>query len=156
MLFLYRFFCGVLSVEFFGIYPEKIFNLCAKNRINIWNIENKKQKLCCNITVKDFLKLPKILRKSGIRVHITKKSGFPFFIRKYNKRFGIFVGIVLFFVFLQIMSGYIWIIEVEGNKTVSSQEIISICDILGIKQGVKKSKINSKADAQDILLKTDK
>lgn len=155
MLFLYRFLSGALLVEFSGIYPEKIFNLCARNRINIWGMQHKEQKLCCNITVKDFLKLPKILRKSGIRVHILKKSGFPFFIRKYNKRFGVFAGIVLFFLFLQIMSGYIWIIEVEGNKNVDAQNIITACESLGIKQGVKKSKINAKADAQDLLLKTE-
>lgn len=155
MLFLYRFFCGVLSVEFSGIYPEKVLNLCSKNKISIWSAKFKKGKICCKITVKDFLKLPKILRKSGIRVHILRKSGFPFFINKYNKRFGIFTGVLLFFAVLYIMSGYIWIIDVVGNTKTETKEILSVCEQIGIKTGVKASSISSKNAAQQLLLKTD-
>lgn len=156
MLFLYRFFCGVLKVEFFGVYPEKVLNLCARNGINVWSARYKKQKICCKMIARDFLLLHKILRKSGIKVHILEKRGFPFFIRKYNKRFGIVLGFIVFFSFLQIMSGYIWIIDVVGNETVKKSEIISHCEEIGIKQGVRKSKISPKADAQELLLKNDK
>lgn len=156
MLFLYRFFCGVLKVEFFGVYPEKVLNLCARNGINVWSARYKKQKIYCKMIARDFLLLHKILRKSGIKVHILEKRGFPFFIRKYNKRFGIVLGFIIFFSFLQIMSGYIWIIDVVGNETVKESEIISHCEEIGIKQGVRKSKISPKADAQELLLKNDK
>ncbi len=155
MLFLYRFFCGVLSVEFSGIYPEKVLNLCSKNKISIWSAKFKKGKICCKITVKDFLKLPKILRKSSIRVHILQKSGFPFFINKYNRRFGFFAGVLLFFTTLYILSGYIWIIDVVGNTKTETKEILTVCEQMGIKQGIKASSISSKNAAQQLLLKTD-
>ena len=156
MLFLYRFFCGILEVEFSGIYPEKILNLCAQNRIGVWNSRFLWQKIRLFITVKDFRKLPKILKKSGVRVHILSKKGFPFFWNRYKKRLGIFTGIVLFFATLQFMSGFIWIIEVEGNKTVQTNEIISVCSELGIKTGTKSSTIDTKNKVQDLLLKMDK
>ena len=156
MLFLYRYFSGVLLVEFFGIYPEKLLNLCAKNGINIWSARYINQKIRAKILARDFIKLRKILRKSGIKVHIIQKNGFPFFIRKYNKRLGFLIGLVIFFFFLQVMSGYIWIIEVKGNKTVSESQIVSACNEIGIKEGIKKNKISAKADAQELLLKLDK
>ncbi len=155
MLFLYRFFCGVLSVEFMGVYPEKVLNLCSKNKISIWSAKFKNGKINCKITVKDFLKLPKILRKSGIRVHILRKSGFPFFIKKYSKRFGIFTGLLLFFAVLYMMSGYIWIIDVVGNTNTDTKEIINVCEQIGIKTGVRASGISAKNAAQQLLLKTD-
>lgn len=155
MLFLYRFFCGVLGVEFSGIYPEKVLNLCTKNKISIWSAKFKNGKINCKITVKDFLKLPKILRKSGIRVHILKKSGFPFFIKRYSKRFGIFTGFILFFAVLYMMSGYIWIIDVVGNTKTATSEILNVCEQIGIKTGVKASSISAKNAAQQLLLKTD-
>lgn len=156
MLFLYRFFCGILEIELSGIYPEKIFSFLAQNRINVWNSRFANQKIRLYITVKDFRRLPQILKKSGIRVHILRKKGFPFFIKKYRKRFGIFMGIILFFAILQFMSGYIWIIDVTGNKTVSDSEILNGCESLGIKVGTKKSQIDTKNTVQDLLLKTDK
>ncbi|MBQ4119833.1 MAG: sporulation protein YqfD [Clostridia bacterium] len=155
MLFLYRFFCGVLSVEFSGIYPEKVLNLCTKNKISIWSAKFKNGKINCKITVKDFLKLPKILRKSGIRVHILRKSGFPFFIKRYSKRFGIFTGFILFFAVLYMMSGYIWIIDVVGNTKTATSDILNVCEQIGIKTGVKASGISAKNVAQQLLLKTD-
>ena len=156
MLYLYRFFCGILEVEFFGIYPEKIINLCAKNRIAVWNVHYGNKKIRLFITVKDFKRLPKILKRSGLRLHILNKTGFPFFINRYKRRFGIFAGIVIFFAVLQFMSGFIWIIEVEGNKTVTDREILAICKDLGIKTGVKRNSIDTKNTPQDLLLKTDK
>ena len=156
MLYLYRFFCGILEVEFFGIYPEKIINLCAKNRIAVWNVHYGNNKIRLFITVKDFKRLPKILKRSGLRLHILNKTGFPFFINRYKRRFGIFAGIVIFFAVLQFMSGFIWIIEVEGNKTVTDREILAICEEIGIKIGVKRNSIDTKNTPQDLLLKTDK
>ncbi len=155
MLFLYRFFCGILEVEFSGIYPEKILNLCAQNRIGVWNSRFLGQKIRLFITVKDFKKLPKILRRSGIRAHILRKKGFPFFINKYKRRFGIFAGVILFFAVLQFMSSFIWIMQVQGNKTVKTTEIIAVCSELGIKIGAKSNSIDTKNRAQDLLLKMD-
>lgn len=153
MLFLYRLFCGVLEIEFSGIYPEKVMTLCAQNKINIWSARFKNKKIRCKITVKDFLKLPAILKKSGIRVHIRQKSGFPFFIKKYKKRMGIFSGIVFFFAFLYIMSGFVWIVNVEGNQTTKTADIIKCCNEIGIKEGVRKKSIDTKNSAQLLLLK---
>jgi similar to stage IV sporulation protein len=156
MLYIYRFFCGILELELSGIYPEKILNLCAKNRISVWNTRVFGQKIRFYITVKDFKKLPEILKKSGIRVHILKKKGFPFFINRYKKRLGVFVGIVLFISCLQFMSSFIWNIDVIGNRNVEKSEIISICEDLGIKVGVKSGSIDTKNKVQELLLKTDK
>lgn len=156
MLFLYRFFCGILEIELSGIYPEKIFTLFAQNRIAVWNSRFQNKKIRLFITVRDFMKLPEILKKSGIRVHILTKKGFPFFVKKYKKRLGIFVGIALFFVILQFMSGFIWSIEIVGNKTVSKSEILAVCEEFKIKSGTRKSVIDTKNTPQELLLKMDK
>ncbi len=156
MLYLYRFFCGILELEFWGVYPEKILNLCVKNKITVWNTRFSKQKITLNITVRDFKKLPKLLKKSGVKLHILSKKGFPFFMKKYNKRFGVFAGIITFFLVLQFMASFVWVIDVVGNENVEKSEIISICEELGIKIGVRSSSIDTKNIVQDLLLKTDK
>ena len=53
------------------------------------------------------------------------------------------------------MSGYIWIIDVVGNTKTETKEILSVCEQIGIKTGVKASSISSKNAAQQLLLKTD-
>ena len=101
MLFLYRFFLGILDIEIYGIFPEKVLNLCEKHKISIWNIRFKKGKICCKINVRDFKKLPKIFKKQGVRLHILKRQGLPFFTNKYKKRFGVFAGALIFIALLK-------------------------------------------------------
>lgn len=155
MLWLYRFICGYLYVEFYGDFSEKILNICAKNRISLWNSRCVKRRIRCSIMIRDFRKLPEIIRGNKIRVHILKKVGLPFYIRRYNKRVGFTTGMVLFFVFLKFMSCFIWSVEVCGNKAVSTKEIISACNSIGIYEGILKSKINPKVQKQRLLLSLD-
>ncbi len=156
MLFLYRFFLGILEIEIYGIYPEKVLNLCEKHKISIWGICFKKGKICCKINVRDFRKMPKIFRGQGVRLHILKKQGLPFFTNKYKRRFGVFVGLLIFIFMLNFLSSFVWVIEVKGNKNVNSNEIIYDCQKIGIKEGISVKELDAKNKAQELLLLNDK
>ncbi len=156
MLFLYRFFLGVLEVELLGIYPEKVLNLCSQNKISIWDIHFKKGKITFKITVRDFKRLPKIFKRQGVRLHILKRRGLPFFTEKYKHRFGVFIGVIIFFAVLQLLSSFIWVIEVSGNKTVKSDEILKLCQSVGVVTGIKKADLDTKSTVQELLLKSDR
>lgn len=156
MLWLYKFIIGFLEVEFSGDITEVILNICAKHGISLWNIKRKDKKIRCFMTVSSFRALPDIARKSGIRVHILKKIGLPFIINRYKRRFGIPVGAAVFFSFLYFMSCFVWSVEVEGNKAVPENEILSTCETFGIKEGVLKSSIDPQIAKQKLLLEKNK
>ena len=156
MLWLYKFIIGFLEVEFSGDITEVILNICAKHGISLWNIKRKDKKIRCFMTVSSFRALPDIARKSGIRVHILKKIGLPFIINRYKRRFGIPVGAAVFFSFLYFMSCFVWNVEVEGNKAVPENEILSTCETFGIKEGVLKSSIDPQIGKQKLLLEQNK
>lgn len=156
MLWLYKFIIGFLEVEFSGDITEVILNICAKHGISLWNIKRKDKKIRCFMTVSSFRALPDIARKSGIRVHILKKIGLPFIINRYKRRFGIPVGAAVFFSFLYFMSCFVWNVEVEGNKAVPENEILSTCERFGIKEGVLKSSIDPQIAKQKLLLEQNK
>lgn len=156
MLWLYRFLMGYVTVLFSGDFCEKILNLTAKNRITLWNSRLTKKGIESNLLAKDFKRLRAIIRKSEIKVHILKRKGLPFKTSKYNKRLGLLIGAVIFMSFLKVMSGFIWVIDINGNETVSSSQILSACKEIGIKEGVKRSSIHTKTDRERLLLKLDK
>lgn len=140
---------------FYGEYYEKILNLAARNRITLWDSRLVKNGIESSVTVKDFKRLRGIIRNSGIRVHILKKRGIPFKAAKNKKRTGLLLGAVFFLCFLKLMSGYIWIIDVEGNDYVKTEEIVNICREIGIEAGVSKSSITPQSQRQELLLKAD-
>lgn len=147
---------GFLRVEFSGENPERIFNFCIKNQICLFDSKKRKDSIECSVFIPDFKKLRPILRGSKIRMHIIQKKGIRFKIYKNRLRFGMVFGLIWLLIFLKIMSGYVWIIDVEGNKKIPDSEIISVLETIGIKEGIKASKIDSKIDRERLLLKTDK
>ena len=143
ILKIYRFFKGKLKVAFSGDFVERVLNLCAYNGISVWGIRKRGDKLTLFMSVADWKRMPKILRNTGIRAHILKKYGAPIIVNRYRYRYGIAVGVVLFFAVLQIMSGYIWNISVVGNEKISDEEVIAACENIGIKEGMRASKIDA-------------
>lgn len=156
MLWIYRIISGYLKVSFYGEYRERILSLCATNGITLWNSRFTGDSIESCILVRDFRHIRKIARGKGVRVHILKKRGLPFITERYKKRFGILVGAVLFFLILELMSGYIWIIDINGNQSVSDSEILAACNNIGIHVGIKKNSIYPKIEREKLLLELDK
>ena len=143
ILKIYRFLKGKLKIAFIGDFVERVLNLCAYNGISVWGIRKRDDKLTLFMSVSDWKRMPKILRNTGIRAHILKKYGAPIIANRYRYRYGIVVGAVIFFAVLQIMSGYIWNISVVGNEKITDEEVITACENIGIKEGVRASKIDA-------------
>ncbi len=154
MLFLkiYRFFVGKVRIAASGDFVERLLNLCAYNGISVWGIRKRNNKLTLYMSVSDFKRLHTVVRGNGIRLHILRKRGMPFIVNRYRYRYGIAVGAALFFVMLQFLSGFIWNINVSGNKNVDTDVIKQACREIGIYEGARASDIN--AWSQRVVLQT--
>ena len=147
---------GFLRVRFSGDNPERIFNLSIKNRICLWDSKKSNDAIECSVSIGDFKRIRPIIRGSKIKMHILEKIGIRFKIYKNRRRYGVVVGLAWLLIFLKLMSGYIWVIDIEGNRKLSDSEIISVLETIGIKEGMRSSEIDSKTDRERLLLKTDK
>lgn len=155
MLFIYRWIKGYLKVRFYGDFFEKILDIAALNGITLWGLRLVKNGIEAHITVKDFKKLRSIKKRRGIKAKILLKKGLPFHIKKHRHRAGFLLGLVVFIAFIELMSGYVWVIEVEGNETVPDQTILSKCEELGIVCGIPSSYIDPKVHRQLLLMKSE-
>lgn len=155
IIWLYRIICGYLNVRFYGEQRERILSLCAANGITLWNSRFSKDSIESCILVRNFKKLRKISKGRKVRLHIIEKKGLPFLIERYKKRFGIVVGALLFFLIIELMSGYIWIIDVNGNEKVKDAQILAAAKSIGIHEGIKKNSITPKVEREKLLLKLD-
>lgn len=156
MILFYRYFLGYLKVSFYGEFPEKILNFCADTGLTFWGAKSDKKGITVFISIKDFYSLRPIIRGSKVKVHIEEKYGFPFVFSRYKKRWGLIFGAIIFMAFLEVMSSFIWVIEINGNVNVKSEEIIGALNQMGIYEGVPSGNISPKTDSQRLLLKLDK
>ena len=149
---LYKFIVGYVEICILGDFCEKIINLFSVNNINFWNIKKYKNKIELCILIKDFKKIRKIKGKTKVKIKIINKFGLPFIIKKYIKRIGLVVGIILFFIIINTLSLFCWNVSVSGNKKVSENEILSACQEIGIKNGIKLKGLNMQQIREKLLL----
>ena len=152
IIWLLRYIRGYLDIRFSGVYSEKILSSLAREKIAVWHLKYLSGTIYGRMFARDFHKLRKLRKNTGVTIRIDKKHGLPFFTRRYSKRAGFAVGVILFFALLEFLSGFVWIINVEGNVKVSTDDIIKTLGNIGIHEEMRKSKIDAKIMAQNLIL----
>lgn len=149
---IFRYVFGFVNVGFSGDYCERLLNICAKNHIALWNIKRIKENIFVNISVRNFKKLRKLRGKSCVHIKIYEKHGLPFVFKKYKIRWGVPIGICIFFAILIYMGNYVWQIYVVGNVKISEKTILEAGESIGIKIGVSAKEINTLKNKEELLL----
>lgn len=151
MLFIIRYLFGFARVVVSGPY-ENFLNLLSKRGVTTWGA--KKCDKCFEISV------PRsqvdILRKSAVKssVHIENISerGLGATIRRHKDKLSLLAGIGVFFLVIHFLSMYVWVVQVSGNTTVSSEEIISAASEVGLRVGTWKRSFPASHVEQELML----
>ncbi len=136
LLKLFRYLFGYVRLSARGGFPERFVNLCANGSVNLWDLISRDGVIYASTDINSYKKIRPAARKSGMRVRIESRNGLPFFFAKHKRRMGFLLGVVVFGLVILSLSTRIWSVNVQGNVEVSSQEIISVFEGLGVKSGV--------------------
>jgi similar to stage IV sporulation protein len=156
LLRLWNYMRGYVIILVEGYFLEKFINICAHRQIFLWDIKKHKNSiLTLKISIKGFKLLRPISRKSRCRVRIIKKKGLPFVLSRYRRRKTFVAGAVLFILLIYILTSFIWVIELKGNKELDTQFILEKLEGFGIKPGVFKYKINTDKAVNNMIMEID-
>lgn len=147
---------GYVNISVEGYFIERFINICISKNVLLWNSKRKKSSfLYTNIGMRDFKKIKEIAKITKCRVKIQRKRGLPFLLNRYKKRkiFVISLAIILLLIFGT--SNFVWNIEIIGNNTIETSEIMQDLNENGLKTGMIKQKINTKEIINNIRLKRD-
>lgn len=148
-----RWLLGCVKFRLSGGFPERLVNLSVRNRISIHNIKRLKDGIEGEVAAKEYFLLRKLAKDCGCKIRISKKFGYPFKMKRYKKRKGIFVGLIFFAMILYSLSSYIWSVDVKGNSNIPTEEILNAMDELGVSGGSLKKRINIPMVRQEAMLK---
>lgn len=125
---------GYVTVTIRGERLEPLLNLAAGQRFSIWEIRRIGDgQATAKLLIRDFFRLRPLLRETGCRVHVLKREGVPFFLGRLEKRKFFAAGIICFFIGIYLLSSVVWKVEVEGNDTVPTYEILQAARLQGIR-----------------------
>lgn len=147
---------GYVNIVVEGYYIERFINLSTSKNIFLWNLNREKATiLYARVSRKDFKKLRSICKKTGCKMKIKQKKGFSFVLQKYRKR-KIFASLLLIIVLIVIvLSNFVWNIEVIGNQTIETEEILQVAKENGLNIGKWKHNINTKEIINQLRLDRD-
>ena len=148
----FRYFFGYVSIKIGGNFPERFLNVCAANRIKLWDYDKKGKFIYAKILNRDYLKLRPLRRRCEVSIKIVSKHGLPKKTKPYKKRYGIVAGVALYTLIMTFLTSIIWNIEIKGNKTISNETILKNCKSIGISEGVFKGGINTEDARLKLIL----
>lgn len=91
----------------------------------IWRVRKHKGKLHANCAMYNYKNLAKIAKKSGCRLKIVKKRGFPKLLRKVRFRYGILSGLLVIITVFFVTNLFVWDVNVNGNTIIPTKDILN-------------------------------
>ena len=147
---------GYVRVRVTGASPERFLNACRYKNIYIWNLKRVHGAYEMNLTMDGFLRLKDIVRKTDTTVVIIRRSGLPFLLHKYRKRYLLTFGMFLCIILVLKMSGYIWSVDIKGNYSYTEETLKRFLASEDIKEGMKKKNVDCQKIVQGLRKKYEK
>lgn len=152
LLRLWNYIKGYVIIFVEGYFLEKFVNICTRRQIFLWDVKKRKNSaMSMKISIKGFRMLRPVAKKTGCRVRIMGKRGFPFVLYRYKRRKTFIAGAMLFVFLFYFMSSFVWSIEVDGNEKLATETIMDRVYQLGVKPGVLKYRINPHDVASQLM-----
>ncbi|HWR42669.1 sporulation protein YqfD [Sporomusa sp.] len=152
MIFNTKYLRGAVKIRISGSIPERFINLCITEQILLWGITKTNEDLIAWIGLDDFLKIRPLVIRSHTKVRVLSHRGLPFAIKRAKRRKALMAGAILFIILLNILSSYVWFVDITGLKTMPENAIRYVASQHGLQPGAVKEGVNIKTIEREILL----
>lgn len=133
---------GYVEIVVHGVHLEKLINLLTGSGLFVWDIRRiGSDALVAKIRAHGFLRIREPLRRSGCRVRIRAKKGWPFLWRRIKRRKMFLLGAVLAAVILIYLSSFIFFIKVEGFEGKDREILLASLAKHGVKAGLPRKEL---------------
>ena len=117
---------GNVRLEVEGAFPERFLNLCAQRGILFWNVEwLEDTRLRLTVTRRGSRQAAPLGERVLCTVTSAAQNGMPYFLARFRRRYAFWVGLSLSLAAVCVLSSFILTIEVKGNTTVSTAQILT-------------------------------
>ncbi len=94
--------------------------------------------------------------KEGIEITVKNTGGLPIWLYERRHRYGLMAGVLSALFLVIFMQNFIWRIDVVGNKSITTEEILDMLDDYGLFEGSYIPKLNTDKIQNRVLIDSDK
>jgi len=136
---LWNYLSGYVIIKIIGEYGERLLNQAALDNLYLWDIKRQNSNvLTCKISVRNFIKLAPLAKRTRCRIYIVRRVGLFFIILKLRKRKWFLFGAFLFIAVVYFLSSFIWSIEVVCPDEELKSSIADDLRQWGLREGIFK------------------
>ena len=144
---------GIVEVTAQGPFPERLVNLCAQHGVAFWGLAwQDVHTITFCLRRWELKRLRELGERVGCSIQVGTRKGLPYFIGRFRKRYAFLVGLSLSLLCVFLLSQVVLTVEVEGNETVPSAQILGELRRLGLRPGVYGPGLELKQMAQEALV----
>ena len=151
-----RFFRGTVRFAIRDGFLERFINLCAQNRVPVWDGRREGNRYTACTTLSGSRRLPELAQKAGVILEPVRPGGAPVLLRRYRKRTGLFAGAALVAVGLMILGCFIWQVDIQGLQTIPEEEVRAALEELGVRRGALRRDIDARQVERMLMIRLDK
>jgi len=139
---LFRYYHGRVYIKARGEGLAKFINKALGEGIVFYEGRTLPDSFVAEIKISDYKRLRQVAKETGIKPRIRTKYGFPFVARRWQRRKGLILGIFIIIAALTALSQFVISVSVEGNERISTQQIVTEAENLGLKKWILKKDLN--------------
>lgn len=130
-------FCrGYVILQIEGVYPERLLSLLEAQGVPLWNVHRPEAGvLVCTMPARDFPRLHGLNRRCRCRIHIRKKGGGWYRLRRLWRRRVLILGMAALLLLTYWASCRVWFIEVQGCQRMDEAVLLEALGEQGIRIG---------------------
>ena len=120
----------------------RFVNLCRNNGIELRHLVRRENAIQMEIDAENFKKLRPLVRKTHVKIHILNRHGPAFFFYRHKRRWWFLLGMTVFAGMIYILSLFVWLIDIDGNRKYTDALILQALAQMDVKTGCRKSEID--------------
>ena len=126
---------GYVEAEIHGQRIEEFLNEAAGAGMPAWGVKRiGGNAVRFGTDLRSFFALRPLLRKTGCKIRVVERRGFPFLLARAESRLFFAAGMVLFVFGVYMLSQLVWKVEVAGNERISGEQVIAAAEKIGIRR----------------------
>ncbi len=123
-------------------FRDLFINNCREKNIKLRDISINDSKLYFMINDKNLKAVNDIGINAGMTITVIKNYSLKSFIKNYNARIGLPVGMACGILLFWFLSGFLWSIEISGLNTIDTEDFVSQLEKASIKKGIRLSSVD--------------
>lgn len=147
-----NFFRGTAEILITGVAQERCFNRFAEEKIPFWALERVSPlEARCVVCRKDLRRAAAAAEAAQCTVEVLRRRGLRQVFYGLKRRPVLVLGLAAVAAAVLILPNFVWTLEVQGNETVQTEEILHALEELDVKFGAWGPDINSQDVKNRIL-----